>query len=159
MYSSSFFLSPHYFYVKSQVDRRILLEGTVNSQGLYVFHNFVTVPSLPSAAAASVPSLPSCLSVAANSCNSFSNVNSSSASSITCNRVPHSYYLLHCRLGHASESSVKQILRQCNLPSVNKTGLDLFVACCLGNSHHLPPISQLQYMGYHLNFCFLIYGV
>lgn len=138
--------------VKSPADSRVLLEGTVGSESLYVFHKFSVAASPTSAGQANVTRSPHCLRVSCKStcnksvpCSSVSNVNSSSVhpvshctTSITsCNnntKVQQPYYVWHCRLGHVHDSVVKTILHKCNISNFNENELDFCLACCFGKS-------------------------
>lgn len=108
------------------MSRETLLEGTLESDGLY---SFKTLPHLQGP----------------------SNVNSKSyASSVTTN-IPNSCCFTstfvnnastwHYRLGHANDAAIKSVLQLCNISSSNKIGPDFCDSCCLGKAHRLyaPP--------------------
>lgn len=52
--------------------------------------------------------------------------------------MPPSYYIWHCRLGHANENIVRTTLGKFNISNVNKSILDFCIARCFGKSHSVP---------------------
>lgn len=102
-----------------------------------MFSNFSVDPRHSSLSKTQVPA---CLSVSV--CN-----NSSpwvQVSTTQCNKMPNSYHIWHCRIGHANEMAVKHILTQCYVQHINKNLMDFCVPCCYGKSHCLP--SQLDHL-------------
>lgn len=108
-------------FVKSQVSKQVLLQGTLGSDGLYSFKDIQLIHpsgfSFPSHKNKSVTGLVSVSNVAESAENRTS-----------------SYSLWHSRLGHAHTAAVKSVLDLCRIPYHNKSVFDFCNACCLGKS-------------------------
>ena len=105
---------PNVCFVKSQVSKEILLQGTLK-EGLYQFNDVKILQK------SSVPRV--------------CHVSYKTVSSV--------FDLWHKKLGHPSSKIVTQVLSQCNIPSsVNKMCNSDFTflcdACCMGKLHQLP---------------------
>lgn len=104
-------------FVKSQVSKQVLLQGSLGSDGLYSFKDIKLVK-------------PSGSSFLHNTISSLVSVSESG------NKTS-SYSLWHSRLGHAHSTAVKSVLDMCRIPYQNKSVLDFCNACCMGKSHRL----------------------
>lgn len=101
---------------------------------LDVFHEFHVAVKPSSAASLSISGPPA----ASSSIPSSFGCNNSVSQCNNDSKVPHTYYICHCRLGHPSETIVKIVFNKSNLPKVNKSALDFCATCCFGKSHRLP---------------------
>lgn len=118
---------PSKCYVKSQGTNKVLLEGTINSEGLYSFDNFklhqifrVTnqidnIESLQQSS--STFQFPQTL-FSVSSCNDF--------------------MLWHKKRGHVNERVVRFVLNSCNMKISNKQCLSSCTACIYAKAHKQP---------------------
>lgn len=117
--------------VKCQVSNRVLLEGHLNSKGLYYFQplKFLLSSSTVTPPSANTTIMSTTPAIAAES-DFFS-----------------TYTLWHRRLGHAHANAVRTILDLCKVSYQNKTVSDFCNACCLGKAHRLhSPLSNTLYI-------------
>lgn len=109
---------PFHYVMKSQVNDQVMLQGKLDSAGLYPIHSR-TLSSTPS---------------------SFPTVNTIVSSPSDC------YFLWHNRLGHTNLDTLNSVLKSCNMSTLNRKKTEFCVACCLGKSHRLPSsLSETTY--------------
>ncbi|GAU30708.1 hypothetical protein TSUD_39320 [Trifolium subterraneum] len=137
---------PHYCYVKSQVSKQTLLEGTVGPDGLYKFKPFEITP-IKSNNLSTQSKFPSHKSTSF-----FPSLNSLFNNKVQCNNalsnehLASSFYKWHLRLGHAHSRAVQTVLNWCKIPFSNKESVALCIACAVGKSHTLyAPLSNTVY--------------
>jgi histone deacetylase 1/2 len=140
-------------FVKSQVNKQVLLKGSLGADGLYSFHHLpllkdptcLTSSSMvvasssatnksSSVVASDIESVHSLVSLPLHKNKAVSNTNRFVASFVSSSTSPNVW---HHRLGYANSKSVKTILNLCN-SSYNNAKLSEFCdSCCMGKSHKL----------------------
>jgi histone deacetylase 1/2 len=133
-------------YVKSQVDKQVILKGSLGADGLYSFHH---LPLLKDPMCLTGSAMPFSAQSATNKSSStvtsdIESVHSSVSLPLSKNKAVASFTasssesnVWHHRLGHANTKSVKSILQLCNI-SYNNAKLSEFCdSCCIGKSHKL----------------------
>jgi len=135
-------------FVKCQVSSRILLKGSLGSDGLYQFHPYASSQPPVSNSAATLA-----YSINKN-CPPTRHRTSAQSDTYQCNNVAYSatdrknnsnsslYSLWHSRLGHPHYDVLKSVMQLCNVPTPNKSFTEFCSSCCLGKTHRLPSASS-----------------
>ena len=111
-------------FIKSHVSKEVLLEGFLDTSGLYSFSS----QSVESPAANVV------------------SLSTRDHSQVLANSVCNKLSVWHNRLGHTNSVNLKFILKLCNIASSNKDNTDCCSSCNVGKSHRLyAPLSTTVY--------------